>query len=76
MSDNQYIVEEYSLGKTTENRIVFKSVKDMESAYRDVDNGNDICIIKDGIVVKLLNKSINTKMYDGTLLFCAKEETK
>ena len=76
MTDNKYAVEEYCLGRASENRIIFKTLSDMEKAYRDVDNGNDICIVKDGVVVKLLNKLINTKLFDGTLLFCAKEETK
>ena len=68
-----YEVDSYELGKPSENRIVFKNVADMDQAYKDVDNGNDICIVKDGIVIKLLNKSINAKVYDGTLMFCAKQ---
>ena len=71
-----YEVEEYALGKTMENRIIFKSVSDMDAAYKDIDNGNDICIIKDGIVVKLLHQLINAKVYDGTLLLCAKDKNK
>jgi hypothetical protein len=68
-----YNVEEYTLGKPSENKIIFKSVEDMNMAYKDLDNGNDICIVKDGIVIKLLHQIINTKVYDGTLLFCAKQ---
>lgn len=75
MTTSTYNVDEYSLGKTTEaNKIVFKTVEDMNNAYRDIDNGNDLCIVKDGVVVKLLHKAINTKIYDGTLLLCAKQE--
>lgn len=69
-----YNVEEYELGKPTQNRIVFKSVEDMGKAYKDLDNGNDISIVKDGVVIKLLHQLINTKVYDGTLLLCAKEK--
>jgi hypothetical protein len=69
-----YDVEEYQLGKIAENKILFKTIEDMEQAYKDIDNGNDICIAKDGVVVKLLHKIINTKVYDGTLVLCAKGE--
>jgi len=71
-----YNVEEYVLGKPSENKIVFKTVEDMNEAYKDLDNGKDICIVKDGIVIKLLHQLISTKVYDGTLLFCAKEGVK
>jgi hypothetical protein len=74
MAQTQYEVESYELGKPAENKIVFKSVDDMEKAYKDLDNGNDICIEKDGIVIKLLHKSINAKVYDGTLMFCARKK--
>jgi len=71
-----YNVDEYTLGKPSENKIIFKTVEDMNMAYKDLDNGNDICIVKDGVVIKLLHQLINTKVYDGTLLFCAKEVKK
>lgn len=71
-----YNVDEYTLGKPSENRIIFKTVEDMNMAYKDLDNGNDISIVKDGVVIKLLHQLINTKVYDGTLLLCAKEVKK
>lgn len=73
MATSTYNVDEYTLGKPMENRIVFKTIEDMNNAYKDIDNGNDICVVKDGVVTKLLHKAINTKIYDGTLLLCAKE---
>jgi len=44
---------------------------DMESAYKDVDNGRDIYIEKDGIVTKLLNQMISSKIYDGSITLSA-----
>mgnify|MGYP001397519713 FL=1 len=76
MGMSTYEVEEYLLGKQTENKIVFKTVEDMDKAYKDIDNGNDICIVKDGVVIKLLHQLINAKVYDGTLLLCAKQAPK
>jgi len=69
-----YNVEEYTLGKPNENKIIFKTLEDMNAAYKDIDNGNDICIVKDGVIIRLLHQLINTKIYDGTLLLCAKEK--
>ena len=70
----EYDVEDFLIGDKTEgDKIVFKSVQDMEDAYKDIDNGNDIYIVKDGIVTKLLHQMISSKIYDGTLSLRARK---
>jgi len=67
-----YDVESFTLGvKDATNKIVFKTIDDMNCAYKDLDNGNDLQIKKDGVVTKLLHQMIASKVYDGTILFCA-----
>ena len=45
-----YEVAEFRLGDRKEGDIIiFASVEDMENAYKDIDNGKDIYIKKDGI---------------------------
>jgi len=66
-------IEEITIGEKQEkDKIVFKSIKDMEEAYRDIDNGNDIYVEKDGYVTKLLHKMINTKIYEGKIQISAR----
>jgi len=70
----EYEVEDFSLGdKVKGDNIVFKSMGDMEQAYKDIDNGNDIYIVKDGVVTKLLHQMINTKIYDGSIRLSARK---
>jgi hypothetical protein len=65
-------VAEFSLGHKVEgDRIVFKSVEEMEQAHREIDNGKDIYVAKDGLVSKLLHKMVSPKIYDGTLRLSA-----
>ena len=69
-----YNIEEISMGdKQKGDQIIFKSVKDMEQAYRDIDNGKDIYVKKEGLVTKILNQIISTKVYDGTLTLSARQ---
>ena len=69
-----YEVEDFSLGSRTQgDRIVFKSLEDMERAYREIDNGNDIYIEKEGYITKLLHQMISAKIYDGTITLSAKK---
>lgn len=71
----EYSVVDFSLGdKVNGDKIIFKSVDDMEQAYKDIDNGNDIYIVKDGIVTKLLHQMINGKIYDGSIRIGAKKK--
>ena len=73
----EYEVEDFLLGDKTEgDKIIFKSVDDMENAYKDIDNGNDIYIVKDGIVTKLLHQMISSKIYDGSISLRARKDKK
>ena len=70
-----YQVEDFSLGeKTKGDFIIFKTMIDLEKAYKDIDNGNDIYIEKDGVVTKILHQTISGKVYDGTIRLGAKKE--
>jgi len=74
MSDKKiYGVEEISVGdKQKKDIIVFKSVDDMERAYTDIDNGKNIYVEKDGLVTKLLNQMITSKVYEGKIQISAR----
>ena len=77
MAATIYDVVDFNLGdKQKGDHITFKSINDMEEAYKAIDNGNDIYIKKEGLVTKLLGRMINTKVYDGTLRLSAKEAKK
>ena len=68
-----YEVVNFSLGdKVQGDIIVFKSIEDMEKAYKDIDNGKDIYIQKEGVITKLLHQMVSTKIYDGTIMLSAK----
>lgn len=68
-----YKVEEVSIGnKSTGDKIIFASMEDMEQAYKDVDNGKDIYVIKECYVTKFLNSMISSKIYDGSIMLSAK----
>ena len=70
-----YKVEEFSIGSNTQtDKIIFKSLEDMEKAYKDIDNGNHIYLEKDGVVTKILNPMISGKIYDGKITLGAKKE--
>ena len=70
-----YDVIELSLGEKTEgDKIVFKSIEDMEQAYKDIDNGKNIYVKKDGLVTKILNQMVTNKIYDGSIRLSAKTD--
>ena len=71
-----YDVAELSLGEKIEgDRIVFKSIEDMEQAYKDIDNGRNIYVrTEDGLITKLLNQMITNKIYDGTIRLSARQK--
>lgn len=73
-----YNVVDFSLGdKITGDVIVFKTIEDMENAYKDIDNGKDIYVKTDkGEITKLLHQMINTKIYDGSIRLSAKHGNK
>lgn len=69
-------VESISLGsKVDGDRIVFKSLQDLENAYKEIDLGKDIYVQdKDGFITKLLHQMISAKIYAGTILLSARKE--
>ena len=71
-------VEEVSLGdKMKGDRIVFKTREDLEQALKEIDNGRDIYAVEeDGTATLLLNRMINTKVYDGSIKLSARIFTK
>jgi hypothetical protein len=70
-----YEVEVVSIGDKKEgDKLIFKSVADMEEAYKDIDNGNDIYVVKEGLVTKLLNQMINSKIYEGSIQISARKK--
>lgn len=70
-----YEVEEVSIGsKQTNDKIIFKSINDMEKAYADIDNGKDIYVVKEGLVTKFLHQMISAKIYDGTIQLSARRQ--
>lgn len=70
-----YDVQELSLGEKTEgDKIIFKSIEDMEQAYKDIDNGKNIYVrTEDGLITKILNQMVTNKIYDGSIRLSAKE---
>lgn len=76
--DKMYKVKEISIGDKVEgDRIVFSSLADLEQAYKDIDNQLDIYVKEeDGTITKLLNRVINTKVYDGTIKLSARPSKK
>ena len=74
---NAYEAEEISLGdKKEKNKIVFKSVEELNKAYRDIDNGNEIYIkdVRDGLIRKIPNKMLTLGVYTGEIDLCAKQK--
>lgn len=67
-------VEEISIGdKIKGDRIVFKSRDDLERVYKEIDNAKDIYVIEpDGTATLLLNRVINTKVYDMRIKLSAR----
>ena len=70
----EYEVVEFTFGdKHTGDKIVFKSISDLEEAYKDIDNGKDIYVVKDGLVTKLLHQMISGKVYEGSIKLSARK---
>jgi hypothetical protein len=73
MAQKTYRIESFRIGsKSQGDQIVFASLEDMEQAYKDIDNGRDIYIEKDGVVTKLLQPMLTSKIYDGTIVLSAR----
>ena len=73
MAQKSYKVESFRIGnKEQGDQIVFATLEDMEQAYKDIDNGKDIYIEKDGIVTKLLQPMLTSRIYDGSIVLSAR----
>ncbi len=67
-----YSVEELILGdKIKGDKIIFHTIEDLESAYRDLNDGKDIYVEKEEIVTLLPHRMIAGRLYDGTLVLTA-----
>ena len=75
MSDlGSFKVESFSIGNKGEREeIVFLSIEDMLMAYRELDNGKDILLEKDGKLTLVKNSLVSEKVYSGVLLLSAKK---
>lgn len=68
-----YEVIEMTVGnKTDKEKIVFMNTDDLERAYKEIDEGRDIYVSKDGEVTRILHQMISAKIYNGQILLCAK----
>lgn len=76
-NEKVYEAEEISLGDAqNKNRIVFKSVEELNKAYVDIDNGREIYVrdLRDGLVTKILNQMITSGVYEGKIQLCARQK--
>ena len=77
MNVNEYAVESFSLGdKISADKIVFKSLEDLNEALKDIDNGNDIYLVKEGEITILPHRMISAKIYEGSITLCARRNKK
>jgi hypothetical protein len=60
--------------KIAGDEIVFKTINDMRSAYKEIDNGNDLLVVVEGKTTLLRHSVISPKLYEGSLLFSALEQ--
>ena len=76
-TDNKriYSVEELILGdKAKGDKITFLTIEDLDSAYRDLNDGKDIYVEKDGMITLLPQRMISGRIYDGTLVLTATKD--
>lgn len=67
-----YTVEELVLGnKSQGDKIIFHTIDDLENAYKDLSDGKDIYVEKDGMITLLPQRMISGRVYDGTLVLTA-----
>ncbi|MGD9962961.1 MAG: hypothetical protein AB7S97_03585 [Thermoplasmata archaeon] len=67
-----YSVEELILGdKVKGDKIIFRTIEDLESAYGDLNDGKDIYVEKEETVTLLPHRMIAGRLYDGTLVLTA-----
>jgi hypothetical protein len=67
-----YSVEDLILGdKLKGDKITFQTIEDLDSAYRELNDGKDIYVEKDGVITLLPQRMISGRVYDGTLVLTA-----
>lgn len=71
-------VDEISLGESNKgDRIVFKSIEDLQAAREEVDNGKGLFVMTpDGLITEFPHRMIYQKIYDGTIKLSAKMKMK
>lgn len=70
----EFNVEVLLLGdKIQGDRIVFKSMDELHRAYKEIDNGNDIYVVVDGVITLLPHRMLNTKIYEGSIALSARK---
>ncbi len=76
METETFEVESFSLGdKLAGDKIVFKSLEDLNRAYKEIDNGRDIYICHEGEITILPYRMLSTKLYDGSITLSAMKTT-
>ena len=78
MQTKTYKVEEMRIGDSAQaNRIIFRTIEDMEAAYKDLDNGKNILVQEpDGLVTKILHQMVSSRIYEAKLLLSARPDKK
>lgn len=68
-----YEVKELSLGEFGKgNKIVFRSVADLQDARKQIDDGNSIYVkTEDNVITEITYRMIYQKIYDGTIMMSA-----
>lgn len=70
-------IEEFTFGiagKT--DKIIFKSIRDLDSANEEINNAKGLYVkTKDGLVTALSHRLLYQRIYDGSMLLCAREES-
>ena len=72
---NRYHIEQLSIGdKIKGDKITFKTLKDLQDAYKSIDDGCDIYVILEDEITMLPNRMLNTKIYEGSITLTAKNK--
>jgi hypothetical protein len=71
-----FLVQEVIIGdKYKGDKILFDTMTEMNDAFNEIDLGKDIFVQdNNGIITRLLNRMINTKINNGEIQMCAKGE--
>jgi hypothetical protein len=77
MEMKTYDVEELSLGEFGKgNKIVFKTIADLQDARKQIDDGNSIYVkTEDGVITEIPYRMVYQRIYDGTIMMSAMSGT-